>query len=130
LTEDSDGGNEWISSPFSVDVISKAKITDDLKDNIIDTTTNRRFQTIFKGKSLSEFWCDVSRDYPSLGRSAVTALLPFGSANMCERTFCHGINQGQADKLPAAGPDLIFAVSIIPPRIDKLTSSRQAQVSH
>jgi hypothetical protein len=87
LTEDSDGGNEWISSQFSVNAVSKAKITDDSKDNIIDITTNRRFQTILKGKSLPEFWCDVSRDYPSLGRSAVTALLPFGSANMCERTF-------------------------------------------
>jgi hypothetical protein len=77
LTEDSDGGNEWIFSPFSMDAVSKAKTTYDLQDNIIYMTTDRRFQTIFKEKSLSEFWCEVSKDYPSLGRSAVTALLPF-----------------------------------------------------
>jgi hypothetical protein len=43
LTEDSDGGNEWIFSPFSMDAASKTEITDHL-----------RFQTIFKEKSLSE----------------------------------------------------------------------------
>jgi hypothetical protein len=48
LTEDSDGGNEWIFSPFSMNTVSKAKITDDLQDNIIDMTTDRRFQTILK----------------------------------------------------------------------------------
>jgi hypothetical protein len=66
LTEDSVGGNEWIFSPFSMDAACKAKITHDLQDNIIDMTTDRRFQTIFKEKSLSEFWCEVSKDYPSL----------------------------------------------------------------
>jgi hypothetical protein len=86
-----------------MDAVSKAKIADDLQDNIIDMTTDRRFQTIFNEKSLSEFWCEVSEDYPSLGRSAVTALLPFGSTYLCERTFlCHGINQDQAEKLHAA----------------------------
>jgi hypothetical protein len=56
-----------------MDAVSKAKTTDDLLDNIIDMMTDRRFQTIFKEKSLSEFWCEVSKDYPSLGRSAVRA---------------------------------------------------------
>jgi hypothetical protein len=32
LTEDSDGGNEWIFLPFSMDTVSKAKITDNLQD--------------------------------------------------------------------------------------------------
>jgi hypothetical protein len=82
LTEDSDGGNEWIFSPFNMDAVSKAKITDDLQDSIFDLTTDHRFQTIFKEESLSEFWCEFSKDYPSLGRSAVT-LLPFGSIYLC-----------------------------------------------
>jgi hypothetical protein len=59
LTEDSDGGNEWIFSPFSMDAVSKAKIMGDLQDNIIDMMTDHQFQTIFKEKSLSEFWCEV-----------------------------------------------------------------------
>jgi hypothetical protein len=66
LTEDSDGGNEWTFSPFSMDALSKDKIKDELQDNIIDMTTYHRFQTIFKEKSLSEFWCEVSEVYPSL----------------------------------------------------------------
>jgi hypothetical protein len=62
LTKDSDGGIEWIFSPFSMNAASKAKTTDDLQDNTIDMTTDRRFQTIFKEKSLSEFWCEVNKD--------------------------------------------------------------------
>jgi hypothetical protein len=53
LTEGSDGENEWIFSPFSMDAVSEAKITDNLQYNMIDMTTNRRFQTIFKEKSVS-----------------------------------------------------------------------------
>jgi hypothetical protein len=60
-----------------MDAASKAKTTDDLQDNTIDMTTDRRFQTIFKEKSLSEFWCEVIKEYPSLGQSAVTALILF-----------------------------------------------------
>jgi hypothetical protein len=52
LTEDSDGGNEWIFSPLSMVAVSRAKIKDDLQENIIDMTTDRRFQAIFKEKSL------------------------------------------------------------------------------
>jgi hypothetical protein len=66
-----------------MDAVSKAKATDDLQYNILDMTTDRRFQTIFKEKSLSEFWCEVSKDYPSPRRSAVTALLPFGATYLC-----------------------------------------------
>jgi hypothetical protein len=41
------------------------------------------------------------------GQSAVTALLPFGPTYLCERTLlCHGINQEQAENLPAAGTRL------------------------
>jgi hypothetical protein len=70
-----------------MDAVSKAKIADDLQDDIIDMTTNRQFQTIFKEKSLSEFWCEVRKFYPSPGRSAVMALLPFASTYLCKRTF-------------------------------------------
>jgi hypothetical protein len=52
LTEESDGGNEWIFSPLSMDAVSKAKITDDLQENIIYMTTDRLFQVILKEKSL------------------------------------------------------------------------------
>jgi hypothetical protein len=102
-----------------MDAVSKAKITDDLQDNMIDMTKNRRFLTIFKEKSVSEFWCEVSKDYPSFGRSAVTALLPFGSTYLCAAMALTKTRQRNCLQL-----DLIFAVSTIPPRVDKLMSSR------
>jgi hypothetical protein len=70
-----------------MDAVSKAKITDDLQNNVIDMRADRRFQTILKEKSLSEFWCEISEDYPSLGRSAVTALLLFGSTYLAKELF-------------------------------------------
>jgi hypothetical protein len=79
-----------------------------LQDNIIDMMTDRRFQMIFKEKSLLEFWCEVSKDYLSLGRSAVTALLPFASTYLCKRTFSAMalMKTNQSEKLPAAGTRL------------------------
>jgi hypothetical protein len=91
-------------------------------------TIDRRFQTIFKEKSLSELWCGVSKNSSSFGRSAVTALLPFGSTYeyLCEKSsFCHNINDDQA-----AETDLILTESNIPSRVDKMLSLRQAQVFH
>jgi hypothetical protein len=114
-----------------MDAVSKAKATDDLQDNVIDMRTDRRFQTILKEKSLSEFRCEVSKDYPSLGRSAVTALLPFGSTYLCERIFsAMALIKTRQRNCLQLEPGLILAVSTIPPRIDKLMSSRQTQVSH
>jgi hypothetical protein len=55
LTEDSGGGNDWIFSQFTMDTVSKSKIMDNLQDNIIDMTTDHRFQTFCKEKSLWEF---------------------------------------------------------------------------
>jgi hypothetical protein len=70
-----------------MDAVSDAKIRHNLQDNIIDMTTDCRFETIFKETSLSEFWCEVIEDYPSLGRSAVTARLPFGSTYLAKELF-------------------------------------------
>jgi hypothetical protein len=114
-----------------MDAVSKAEITDGLQDNITDMTTDHWFQTIFKEKSLSEFWCEVSMDYPSLGQSVGMALLPFGSTYLCERTFsAMALIKTRQRNCLQLEPDLILAVSTIPPRINKLISSRQAQVSH
>jgi hypothetical protein len=112
-----------------MDAVSKDKIKDDLQDNIIDMVTYLRFQTIFKEKSLSEFWCEVSKDYTSLGLSAVKALLPFGSTYLCERTFsAMALTKIRQRNFLQLEPDLIIVVSTIPPRIDKSMSTRQAQI--
>jgi hypothetical protein len=91
--------------------------------------TDHRFKIIFKEKSLLEFWCEVSKD-PSLGRNAMTALLPFGSTYLCEITFSATalIKTRQRNCLQLE-PDLNLAVSTIPPRID-VDIFKQAQVSH
>ena len=45
------------------------------------TVVLRQFSTIRPFQN----WCDVSKDYPSLGRNAVSASLQFGSTYFCEK---------------------------------------------
>jgi hypothetical protein len=102
LTEEQDVGYEWIFSTFKTDRNSKAKITSDFQGNVIDMTINRRIKTIFKGMFLSEFCHEVRHDYPSFGRSAVTAcyhwdhhscvkhvFLPCQKSRPVRETTCH-----------------------------------------
>jgi len=53
-TEDSDVENEWIYSTFSMNA-AFTKITYDFQDNLNGKMTSRRFQDVFKEKSLSDF---------------------------------------------------------------------------
>ena len=48
LKEEPDGGNEWIFSTFIIDCLSESHNTGDFQENLVDMTTDRRFQTIFK----------------------------------------------------------------------------------
>jgi hypothetical protein len=85
LTEDSDGENEWVFWLFGRVFISEAKIIDDFQDNLIGMARDRGFQTIFMAKSVSEFFCEISKDIYSLGRSAVMALVQ----HICtKKSFC------------------------------------------
>jgi hypothetical protein len=48
--------------------------------------TDHRFQTIFKEKFHLEFWCEVSKDYPSLDEVQLR-LLQSASAYLSEKNF-------------------------------------------
>jgi hypothetical protein len=108
LTEDSGGGNEWIFSQFTMDAVSKSKIMDNLQDNIIDMTTDHRFQTICKEKYLSKFWCECQQGLSIPWTKCSDGFATIWINNILARKnfFCHDINQDQAEKLPADGTRL------------------------
>jgi hypothetical protein len=107
LTKHSDGGNEWIFSPFSMDAVS-IKLKSWTIYNIIVMTTDRQFQVILKEKSLSELWCEVSTllSFPWTKCSSDGFATIWINILVRKNFFCHGINQDQAEKLPAAGTRL------------------------
>jgi hypothetical protein len=61
-----------------MDAVAKDKTIVDFRDNLIDMTTDHQIQVILKETSVSKLWWEVSNNCPSLGQSAVTALLPIG----------------------------------------------------
>jgi hypothetical protein len=71
-----------------MDAISKANLSGNSQDHLIEITSYHRFQRSFKEKSLSQFWMEVKTEYPEVGYAAVTSLLPVGSTYLCEKIFC------------------------------------------
>jgi hypothetical protein len=133
LTEDSDDGYEWLFLPFSIDYASKAKITDHFQDNLIGITTDCRFQIIFKEMSFAEACCEVTKKCPSLGGRAVTALLQFGSRYLCKKKRFSAMAVMKTITETACGWNQNFfspLADILPPTVEKVTSSEQAQVPH
>jgi hypothetical protein len=70
-----------------MDAVSKANLSGNNQDHLIEIMSEHRFQRSFKEKSLSQFWMEVKNEYPEVGNAAVTFLLPLGSTYLCEKTF-------------------------------------------
>ncbi|KAJ4933626.1 hypothetical protein JOQ06_030450 [Pogonophryne albipinna] len=75
-----------------------------LQEPLLELSSDRGLKMAYAEKSLTEFWCDVEKEYPELGKHALIELLPFGS--------------------------IYLSVSTLPPELSKLMKDKQAQVSH
>lgn len=77
---------ERVRNLFSVNE-SSSSLPARLQENLMDFSSDCGLKMAHTGKSLTEFWCDVEKEYPELGKCALNKLLPFGSTYMCEVTF-------------------------------------------
>ena len=106
LTEGSDCWNEWICTPFGIDAVCEAKITDVFHDNfnLCDDRPKGSRQFSRKCPDLNDATLSFRS---SLGQSAETALQPFWINKIVRGGgfffFCCGVNQDQTEKIPAAG---------------------------
>ena len=102
-----------------------------LQENLVDLSFDRVQMMAHAEKSLTEFWCEVEKEYPELGKCALNELLPFGSTYMCEVTFSAltHIKTKQRNRLNVES-SLAAAVATLPPERSKLLKDKQAQVSH
>lgn len=128
-TEDKSPRLDWIRRLFMHSSMDTAP--EQLHESLIDLSSDSGFRLKFSETSLTQFWCCVEREYPELAKEALYQLQPFGSTYLCEVTFSAltHIKTKQRNRLQLER-SIITAVATIHPRLQKLMSGRQVQVSY
>uniref|UniRef100_A0A8C0VXM4 SCAN domain-containing protein 3 n=1 Tax=Castor canadensis TaxID=51338 RepID=A0A8C0VXM4_CASCN len=129
--EDPRIGNAWIQNPF---ILSKdnLNLTVTLQDKLLELAADETLKIKFENTaSLASFWIKVKNEYPGLAEIALKSLLLFPSTYLCETGFStlSVIKTKHRNSLNIHYP-LRVALSSIQPRLDKLTSKKQAHLSH
>ena len=81
-------GNEWIRNPFASNVnIEELNVSVDLKDKLLELSSDQGLRNCFESTSLANFWIKVKAEFPRLSDMAIKNLLPFSSTYLCEAGF-------------------------------------------
>ncbi|XP_045656569.1 SCAN domain-containing protein 3 [Ursus americanus] len=129
--EDPRVGNSWIQNPF-LSSKDNVNLTVTLQDNLLKLATDEGLKMNFESTaSLASFWIKVKNVYPELAEVALKSLLLFPSTSLCETGFStlSVIKAKHRNSLNIHYP-LRVALSSIQPRLDRLTSKKQAHLSH
>ncbi|XP_012501552.1 PREDICTED: SCAN domain-containing protein 3 [Propithecus coquereli] len=129
--EDPRVGNSWIQNPF-LSSKGNLNLTVTLQAKLLKLATDEGLKINFENTaSLPSFWIKVKHEYPELSEIALKSLLPFPSTYLCETGFStlSVIKTKHRNSLNIHYP-LRVALSSIQPRLDKLTSKKQAHLSH
>uniref|UniRef100_A0A8D2CWV1 SCAN domain containing 3 n=1 Tax=Sciurus vulgaris TaxID=55149 RepID=A0A8D2CWV1_SCIVU len=129
--EDPRIGNSWIQNPF-LSSKNSLNLTVTLHDKLLKLATDEGLKIKFENTaSLASFWIKVKNEYPELAEIALKYLLLFPSTHLCETGFStlSVIKTKHRNSLNIHYP-LRVALSSIQPRLDKLTSKKQAHLSH
>ncbi|XP_060755409.1 SCAN domain-containing protein 3-like [Neoarius graeffei] len=120
---------DWIRRPFMHSSMDTAP--EQLHESLTDLSSDSGFRLKFSETSLTQFWCCVEKEYPELAKEALYQLQPFGPTYLCEVTFSAltHIKTKHRNRLQLER-SIITAVATIQPRLQKLMSGRQVQVSH
>ncbi|XP_060758376.1 zinc finger BED domain-containing protein 5-like [Neoarius graeffei] len=121
---------DWVRDQFTA-TESSNKLPARLQEQLLDVSSDRGLKVAHREKTLTEFWCNMEKEYPELGKHALIELLPFGSTYMCEVTFSAltHIKTNKRNRLDVEN-SLLAAVSTLSPDLAKLMKDKQAQVSH
>ncbi|XP_068104034.1 SCAN domain-containing protein 3-like [Hyperolius riggenbachi] len=108
-------GIEWVIAPFSSSSVDNAQeFTPQQKDELLDLSSEC---------TLTQFW---------LTDKAIDLLLPFSTSYLCEEAFSalNTIKSKTRSRLIDVEMELRVCLSKIRPRLQKLCSSHQVQLSH
>uniref|UniRef100_A0A8C0JS55 SCAN domain containing 3 n=1 Tax=Canis lupus dingo TaxID=286419 RepID=A0A8C0JS55_CANLU len=124
-------GNSWIQNPF-LPSRENLNLTITLWGDLLKLAADEGLKVNFESTaSLASFWIKVKNEYPELAEVALKSLLLFPSTSLCETGFStlSVIKTKHRNSLNIHYP-LRVALSSIQPRLDKLTSKKQAHLSH
>ncbi|XP_035850841.1 neuronal PAS domain-containing protein 3 [Sander lucioperca] len=101
-----------------------------LIEKLLDVSSDYGLQMKYENSTLTQFLVCVKKEYPELGEKALQQLLPFGSTYLCEATFSAMtlIKTKQRNRL-GLEKSLITAVSSLPPRMTKILSEAQVELT-
>ena len=82
--------------------------------------------------SLGEFWVSIREEYKLISKAAIEILLQFSTTYLCEQSFSSLvlIKNEKRSCLSDIDRELRVALSKFEPNIQRLCSSKQAQISH
>ena len=119
--------------PFSADAeISTQKLSLPVKENYLEPQNDRTLRLKFRDIPLDEFWIGVGKEYKQISKKALEILLQFCTTYLCEQSFSTLvlIKNDKRSCLKEIDQELRVAFLNIKPSIQRLSSLRQAQVSH
>ena len=111
--------------------LNVSDIPDEMQEQFIDLTNDSTARDVYHEKSLSQFWCDMSKSYPQISKLAFRTLLPFATTYLCESgfsTLLH-IKTKERNRMKVEH-DMRLALSNTQPEISRLAAQTQAQPSH
>ena len=122
---------DWVRNPFLLSEAYGSKLPVTNQETLLEVSSDRGLQMKFATSTLTQFWVCVKQEHPDLGQKALEQLLPFASTYLCEASFSAMtvIKTKQRNRL-CLEKSLITAVASLPPRLTKILSEAQAQVSH
>lgn len=76
---------DWVRNSFRVN--ESSSLSARLQENLTDLSSEHGLKMAHTEKSLTEFCCDLDKEYPELEKCGLKEHLPFESTNMCEVTL-------------------------------------------
>ena len=117
-------------------LIKKRKLSENESEVEVDTvpvsSENPKKSKKKKTPDLAAFWLPLVNEYPTVAKTAVTALLPFSTSYACEAAFStiNQIKNKNRSQLQTVEHNTRLALSIVQPRKTELVKKHQAHISH
>lgn len=124
---------DWIRNPFSSNAeFSTEELSLPIRESFLELRNDRTLGLKFSEMSLGEFWVSIREEYKLISKAAIEILLQFSTTYLCEQSFSSLvlIKNDKRSCLRDIDRELRVALSKFEPNIQRLCSSKQAQISH
>lgn len=123
---------DWLRNPFVLDPLHKPQLSTHEEEELIDIRNDRTLRLQYMEMSLESFWIEMEKQYPHISKKAQKILLQFSTSYLCELGFSAltNIKTKKRCNLLSVEEEMRVCLSAVPPNIERICKSRQAQVSH